>query len=64
MNDTITILMKRKDSGIVEKALEEYQKNHDIKIYPIYFGINKLRLTFQDIAQNKKQKKNRLKKKT
>lgn len=55
MNEFVTIVMQRKDAGLVAKAIEYYQDFRGIKKYDVRFGVNKLRMEFEDIFRNKKQ---------
>jgi hypothetical protein len=55
VNDTVTVILKKKDAGIIAKALTEYQEKRNIKILDVNFGTNKLRIAFEEILKKQQQ---------
>jgi len=50
----IAIIVKKEDAEFIAKAIEHYQKTLNIKKYNIRFGINGLRMIFEEISQTNK----------
>jgi hypothetical protein len=51
MKDTAILVFKKKDAGILEKAIELFQKERGINRYQIRWGINGLRMYFEDVKK-------------
>jgi hypothetical protein len=47
--DTVTLILKRKDAGLIAKAIEHYQTKMGISKYEIRWGVNGLRMYFEKI---------------
>jgi len=54
MQDTVVVVLKRSDAGIIEKALELFQQERGINKYELRYGINGLRIEFREIKKKSK----------
>jgi len=53
MQDTVMVIVKRKDAAFIAAAIELFQKERGIKKYEIRYGLNGLRMEFEDISKHK-----------